>query len=740
MAKNGPLPAVDDILAFIRENPEHATKRDIARAFGIKGEARIWLKNLLKHLVEEGKIDKRAKQHQHKDRLPPVTVLDIFGRDGDGDLLARPSKWGDDQAPVVTIRPSRHKSDPVAGVGDRVLAKIFAAKDKKGTHYHARIIRKIDKMPQTILGILRKSEGDKWRLQPVIRKGHELTIVPDSLQDAKEGDLIEVDVSQTKGFGLRTGRLRHIIGQVDSEKSLSLIALYAHSIPHIFPEQVLEEAERAQSVTSKGREDWRHIDFVTIDPVDAKDHDDAVFAEADFDPLNHGGHVVMVAIADVCAYVTAGSAMDQEAERRGNSVYFPDRVVPMLPERISNNLCSLREGEDRPALGVRMVFDRRGNKRAHSFHRIMMRSRGRLDYEQVQKAIEGQPDDKTADLVATIIKPLFAAYQALKQARDKRMPLDLDVPERKILLDASGQIRDVIIPPRLDAHRLIEEMMIAANVAAAEILAAHAQALIYRIHDQPPLSRQETLREFLRSIGLPLARSGDLTSARINGLLAQVAGTQNQDLVNQMVLRSQSQAEYNPNNIGHFGLALKQYAHFTSPIRRYADLIIHRALIKALKLGNDGLPPSQEARLADIASAISSAERRAQAAERETIDRLVAHYLGSQTGAQFHARISGVTKSGLFVTLDKLGADGFIPVATLAADYYHFDEASHALIGERSRRGYQLADRVDVRLVEALPLAGALRFEMLSPARPQSASTLSYHKSTRRSRQTKRRH
>jgi len=739
MAKIVPLPSSDDIIAFMRENPDRATKRDIARAFNIKGEARIWLKNLLRRLAEEGKIERQGRRHQQKDLLPPVTLLDIFGRDGDGDLLARPAKIHKEQAPVVTIRPPRHhkgaKTGIVAGVGDRVLAKIFVAKpakDGQDISYHARIIRKLDKQPQTALGILRRSGRGEWRLQPVMRKAHEVTVSAESLRGAQEGDLIEVDIAETRGMGLRSGRLRQIIGQVESEKSLSLIALYAHSIPYIFSDDVLEEAARVKPVTGQNREDWRHIDFVTIDPIDAKDHDDAVFARPDPDPLNEGGHIALVAIADVSAYVTSGSEMDREAERRGNSVYFPDRVVPMLPERVSNDLGSLREGEDRPALAVRLIFDSQGNKRAHKFHRIMMRSRAKLDYEQVQKAIDGLPDDKTLPLITTILQPLFAAYRALKKARDKRMPLDLDLPERKILLDETGRIRDVIIPERLDAHRLIEEMMIAANVAAAETLALAAQPMIYRIHDGPPLARQEVLRMFLHSIGLPLARSGDLTSARINNVLLKVAGTPNQELVNQMVLRSQAQAEYNPENIGHFGLALKQYTHFTSPIRRYADLIIHRALIKALKLGDGGLQPSQEARLSEIAGAISNAERRAQAAERETVDRLIAHYLGNQVGGQFSARISGVTKSGLFVTLDKLGADGFIPVSSLGADYYHFDEASHALVGERSRRGHQLADRVEVRLVEALPLAGSLRFEMMSAPRPLSYSTLSHHKSSSR--------
>lgn len=727
------LPGREDILRFITENPDRAGKREIAKAFGLKGEARIWLKTILRELADEGLIEKRRKRIVRQNALPPVAFLDIYGRDSDGSLLARPVEWDGPNPPSVLIRPAR-KTDAssVAGVGDRVLAKVFGSKDDDGPAYSGRIIRKVDAQSQSMLGVLRRLENGELRLEPVDRRQRELVIDPQSAEKAKPGDLIEADIGRDQHHGLKRGRVREVVGHVDSEKALSMIAIFAHGIPHIFPAEVLAEAENIKPATMTGREDWRTLPLVTIDPADAKDHDDAVFAEADTSTDNPGGHVITVAIADVAAYIRPGSAMDKEALNRGNSVYFPDRVVPMLPERISNNLCSLRENEERPALAVRMIFNAQGHKLRHSFHRIMMRSAAKLSYEQAQQAIDGMADEKTAPLLETVLKPLWAAYHAVKQARDARAPLELDLPEKKIVLDSQGRVKDIYVPLRLDAHRLIEEFMIAANVSAAETLKAKKQPFIYRVHDQPSLAKQEALRDFLHAISMPLARGIDLTPEKFNIILAKVEGTEQQELVNQVVLRSQSQAEYSPANIGHFGLSLRNYAHFTSPIRRYADLIVHRALIKALRLGDDGITNDDEENLEDTAIAVSAAERRAMAAERDTIDRLIAHYLAERVGVSFEGRISGVTRAGLFVTLETYGADGLVPISKLGDEYFHFDEARHALVGEKSRKGYQLGDVVKIKLVEAMPIAGALRFEMLSPPRPLPFATQSYHKSGKR--------
>ena len=728
-------PTPQDILDFLSANPDQSGKREIARAFGLKGADRVWLKDLLREMGDAGQIEKRGKRLVQPGGLPHVVELEIFSRDHDGLLLARPAEWPEDAGapPLVQVRGKRGQPSP--GIGNRVLARVFPVKDgpeAKGPAYTAQVLKKLDRSRETVLGVVRKRAGGEFRLEPVTRGEPELVISPDALNDAKAGDLVEAAPDRSSSRGFPRGRVVAVIGSMDSEKAISMIAIHAHGIPHIFPEAVLAESEQARPAAMSGREDWRDVPLLTIDPADAKDHDDAVYAAPDTDEKNPGGQIVDVAIADVAAYVTAGSAMDREALKRGNSVYFPDRVVPMLPERISNDLCSLREAQDRPALAVRMAFDAQGRKLRHSFHRIMMRSAARLSYQQAQAAIDGNPDDKAGPLLEPVLKPLWDAYKVLRKGRGKRQPLELDLPERKILLKDDGTVDSVVIPERLDAHKLIEEFMIQANVAAAETLEAKRRPFVYRVHDVPSLAKQEALREFLQTVGISLARGAQMKPAQFNGILAQVSGSEHEQLVNEVVLRSQSQAVYTPENLGHFGLNLRRYAHFTSPIRRYADLIVHRALIGALGLGAEGLKKDEEDRLEETSALISTTERRAMAAERETVDRLVARHLADRVGADFEARISGVTRSGLFVQLPHFGADGFIPVSSLGDDYYFHDESAHALVGERSGKGFRLADRVEVRLVEVAPLAGAMRFEMLSDPGPLPAGRRSFHKSKRR--------
>jgi ribonuclease R len=723
-------PSREDVLRFIEENPDRSGKRDIAKAFSLKGDDRVWLKDLLRDLQDEGVLRKDHKRLLKAGALPHVVVLDIFSRDDEGGLLGRPSEQAgaDVPPPTVSIRAPRGKAGPAPGIGDRVLAKVFPTGDMEGVAYTGRIIRVFDRRRETVLGVFRAFKDGSFRIEPVERRQPELVVDPEFRGDAKHGDLVEVEPSRTGRYGLPRGKVIAVLGSLTSEKAVSMIAIHAHEIPHIFPQAVFDAAAAAKPATLAGREDWRKVPLITIDPADAKDHDDAVFAEPDQDANNPGGVIVTVAIADVAHYVRPGSALDREALKRGNSVYFPDRVVPMLPERISNDLCSLRENEDRPALAVRMTFAADGHKLRHSFHRVMMHSAAKLSYPQAQAAIDGAPDGRTAPLLDSVLKPLWNAYAALKRGRDARQPLELELPERKILLKPDGTVDRVVVPERLDAHRLIEEFMIQANVAAAETLEAKRQALVYRIHDAPSLAKQEGLREFLASIGLSLARGAQLRPSQFNQILRRVDGADNQELVNEVVLRSQSQAEYSPGNIGHFGLNLHRYAHFTSPIRRYADLLVHRALIAALGFGNDGLTQAEEERLDEISGLISAAERRAMAAERETVDRLVAAYLAERKGEIFDGRIAGVTKAGLFVQLPSYGADGFVPVSTLTGDYYIYDESTHALFGQRSGKGFQLADRVEVRLVEVAPMAGAMRFEMLSEPKALPGGKRSFHK------------
>ncbi|CAM5345193.1 ribonuclease R [Aquamicrobium terrae] len=726
-------PSPEEILRYIAENPDRSGKREIAKAFALRGEDRAWLKDTLRDLQGQGLLEKKRKRHIRPGALPHVAVLDIFGRDSEGGLLARPAEQeGDGPAPTVAVRVSR--GGPVPGIGDRILAKTFPTDDPTGPAYTARIMKIFERRSEAVLGIFRTLRDGTFRIEPVERRQPELVVDKEFQNGAKDGDLVEVEPARAPRYGLPKAKVLAVLGSLTSEKAVSMIAIHAHDIPHIFPPDVLSETQALKPVPLEGREDWRDLPLVTIDPADAKDHDDAVYAAPDPDENNPGGFVATVAIADVAAYVRPGSALDREALNRGNSVYFPDRVVPMLPERISNDLCSLREGEDRPAMAVRMTFSAEGRKVRHSFHRVMMKSVAKLAYPQAQAAIDGVPDDKTRPILDTVLKPLWGAYAVLKRGRDARQPLDLDLPERKILLKPDGTVDRVLVPERLDAHKLIEEFMIQANVCAAETLEARKQALVYRIHDGPSLAKQESLRDFLHTLGLTLARGAQMRPAQFNSILERVKGQDNEELVNEVVLRAQSQAEYSPANIGHFGLNLRRYAHFTSPIRRYADLVVHRALIAALGLGSGGLTRDEEARLEETAALISTAERRAMAAERETVDRLVAAYLAEHIDSRFDARISGVVKAGLFVQLPQYGADGFIPVSSLGGDYYIYDETARSLFGERSGKGYQLADRVEVRLVEVAPMAGAMRFEMLSEPKPLPGSRRSFHKAKGRAR------
>jgi ribonuclease R len=722
--ENG-FPARDAIVAFIRAHPGKVGTREIAREFGLKNADRAELKRILRQLADEGAIEKRGKKNSDPAVLPATVVADITGRDSDGELIAAPAEWDEVESgepPKIRIHvPRQSRPGTAPGVGDRALLRIEKLEVPDAAVYRGRVIKIIDHAKTRVLGIFRALPGGGGRLVPVDKKqaGRELNIARADSGGAEDGDLVSVDLIRSRGFGLASGKVKERLGSLASEKAVSLIAIHAHEIPQAFSPAALREAEEAKPPALKGREDWRDVPLVTIDPPDAKDHDDAVHAQADPDPNNRGGYIVDVAIADVAFYVRPGSALDRDALARGNSVYFPDRVVPMLPERISNDLCSLVPGEPRGALAVRLVIGNDGRKRSHSFHRILMRSAAKLHYAQAQAAIDGRPDDTTGPLLAPILKPLYDAYAVVKRAREERDPLDLDIPERKILLKSDGTVDRVIVPERLDAHKLIEEFMILANVAAAEMLEKKSLPLIYRVHDEPTLEKVHNLQEFLKTLDLPFAKAGALRPALFNRVLAQVRGHDAEPLVNEVVLRSQAQAEYAAENYGHFGLNLRRYAHFTSPIRRYADLIVHRALIRGLGLGEGALPETETVEtLTEVAAQISLTERRAMKAERETADRLIAHFLADRIGATFQGRISGVTRAGLFVKLTDTGADGLIPIRTLGTEYFNYEEARHALVGSRSGAMHRLGDVVDVRLVEAAPVAGALRFELLSEGKP----------------------
>ncbi len=648
--------------------------------------------------------------------LPPVLVAEVVERDADGDLFVRPANY--DDAPLMRLAPDREESRGGApGLGDRALVRL---EKLESGEVQAKLIKTLGASVHRILGVVRKAKGEA-RIEPVDRRvKDQLILLTADAKDVREGDLVLVQPvgGQNRRFGPKPAKVLETVGREDEPRAASLIAIHSHSIPTGFSEAAEAEAEAAKPPTLKGREDLRAIPLVTIDPEDARDHDDAVYAQADDDKANPGGWIVWVAIADVAAYVRAGSALDREAWTKANSVYFPDRVEPMLPERLSAGLCSLREGEERASMAVRMVFGADGRKRGHRFVRGLMRSAAKLSYGEAQAAIDGAPGDKTGPLLEPVLKPLWAAYRTVCKAREARSPLDIDSPERRIVMDRGGEVVSIDKRERFDAHRLIEEFMIQANVCAAETLEQKKSPLIYRIHDAPSQEKLFNLGDFLSTIGLTWNKGEPPRTDRFNRLLGETREGPHAEVVNEVVLRTQMQAQYSPDNIGHFGLNLDRYAHFTSPIRRYADLIVHRALIRALKLGDDGLTDTEIARLEHTADHITAAERAAMAAERDATDRYVAAFLKDRVGAEFTGRITGVTRFGLFIRLSETGADGLVPVSSLGGEYFIHDDRAHALVGERTGRRFRLGARVEVRLKEATPITGGLLFEMLSEAEP----------------------
>ncbi|NHF73900.1 ribonuclease R [Paracoccus xiamenensis] len=728
------LPSKQQILDWVAEHPDAAAKRDIAKAFGVKGAEKIELKRLLKELAQEGRLERRRKSYRDAEHLPPVTVVELLPPDGQGDIFVRPLELrGDGPPPRILYRP--READPALGKGDRFLARLIEERGED-QDYIARLIRRIGEAKHKIVGIFRKN-AEGGRIMPIDKGAdREWRVREADSFGAQDGELVEAEQAGPKGrMGLPQARITDRLGDPSAPRAVSLIAIHQHNIPDDFPDEVIAEADAKKPATMKGREDLRDLPLLTIDPADARDRDDAVAAMPDTDPKNPGGMILWVAIADVAYYVTPGSALDREARKRGNSTYFPDRVVPMLPDVLSGDLCSLHEGVDRAVLAVRMRLDAQGNKIGHDFHRGMMRSRASLSYEQAQAAADGNPDEATAPLMDDAIKPLWQAYDLLKGARARRQPLDLDLPERRIELTDDGRVKSVNFKDRFDAHKLIEEFMVLANVAAAEELNRLKRPLLFRVHEEPTLEKLDALREVAQASGFNLAKGQVLHTSHLNRLLAQAEGTDFDELINMSTLRSMTQAYYSPDNFGHFGLALKNYAHFTSPIRRYSDLIVHRALILGHGWGKDGLSEWDIENLSDTATQISNTERRSMEAERDTTDRYLAAYLAERVGSEMTGRISGVQKFGAFVKLDETGADGLIPIREIGNEYFHHDREAQQLIGAETGLEIGIGQRVLVRLAEASPLTGGLILELLE----LEGSAIAQRPKTRRGRGVRRR-
>ncbi len=696
------LPTRQQIIDFITSSDTPAGKREIARAFGLHGQDKILLKQILKDMADEGLIDSAPGRAFHKmGGLPKVTVLRVADADGDT-IWAVPERWDAEGVPVprLRVREGRGKRSAL-GIGDRILART----EEAGNGWVAHPMKKLARGEELILGVLHEEGGRLW-LQGVEKKERRSWPVSDA-GDAEAGDLV---LAEKTGRPPRiTAKVTERLGDPFAPRSFSLIAIHRHSIPDIFSDEVIEEAERVSRQELGKREDLRHLPIVAIDPADARDHDDAVWAAPDDDPKNEGGWKAVVAIADVSFYVRPGSQLDREARKRGNSVYFPDRVVPMLPEILSAEVCSLKEGEDRAALVCHLQVGRNGELKSWRFSRAVVSIAANIAYEDAQAAIDGKLEHP---LTEAALRPLWDCWHALNPARDKREPLDLDLPERRIMLDEMGRILSVSPRERLDAHKLIEDYMIAANVAAAKALEAKKAPVMYRIHEPPSREKLVALREYLKTFGVEFALGQVVRPATFNHILERVGEADFRPQVMEQVLRTQTQAYYGPANHGHFGLALGSYAHFTSPIRRYADLIVHRALVEAYGLGPGGLTAEESAGMERIGESISQLERRAMEAERETIDRYVAAYLANHVGEVMEARITGVQSFGFFATIEGIGGDGLVPARDLGSEYFRYDEASQRLIGDQSGEEFASGQRLKLRLVEANPVSGALRFEL----------------------------
>ncbi|MCQ8184299.1 ribonuclease R [Parvularcula maris] len=704
-----PIPSDQELIDFIesetKSSGDSPAQRDIAKAFGIKGADRAELRRALRRLEDEGKLRLEGKRARRPGQLPPVTVMTAQRMDGEGDLVC---SLAQEEIEAEVLLPSKEaaKARPPIGVGDRFLGRIH----QDGESLRASVIKVLPKPEGRILGTFTASKRSGGFVDPVSRRTKtSYEIGPKDTLGAKEGDLVFAEPVNQRGYGPKRGRVTEVVGSVTEERNLSLIALAEHDIPLEFPSDVMREAEAIGFQPSKHHVDLTGLPLVTIDPATARDHDDAVHAER----LEDGGFRLTVAIADVSYFVRPGSAIDREAEKRGNSVYLPDRVVPMLPERLSNDLCSLKEGQERLALACEIEIGAKGGKRKHRFFRAKIKNHQNLAYERAQAIEDGEAEG------LPVVGVLFEAYRALIAARERRQPLDLDMAERRIIMGEDGTVEGVERKERMDAHRLIEEFMVLANVCAAETLEEHRRTAIYRVHEPPDPERLAALREYLTGLGYSLPKADDIRSKNLNGVLKMARQRDEIDIIALSILRSQSQAVYDTENVGHFGLSLKRYAHFTSPIRRYADLTVHRGLVRALGLGEGAEREEDEERLDGIAEDISKTERAAVQAERDTQARMLAAFLEEQVGATFTGRISGVTRVGLFVTLDETGADGFVPMRTLGWEYFEHDEKRSRVVGQESGGTFSLGMPVKVRLVEVTPLQGGLRFDMLSkPALP----------------------
>jgi len=712
------LPTSKQILDFIEQSGQPAGKREIARAFNLHGHDKILLKALLKDMADEGLIDSAPGRAFHKaGGVPKVTVLRVVSVE-DGQVWAQPESWHAD-TPAPRLRVMERGKRSALALNDRILART----EERGQGHVAHPMKKLQRSADLILGVVRQ-EGERHYLTPVDKKERRELPISD-LKDAQPGDLV---LAEPSGRPPRvSARVDAILGDPFAPRSFSMIAIHKHGLRDEFRDEAIEEAKKVAQQPLGDREDLTQLPIVAIDPEDARDHDDAIWAS----PREDGdGWDAVVAIADVSFYVRPGSELDREARARGNSVYFPDRVVPMLPHELSSDICSLKEGQVRAALACHLHIGKDGALKNWRFSRVKICVAANIAYENAQAAMDAIGEEVIemasspcsmpplegpvpSELVEKSLKPLWACWRALLAARNKREPLELDLPERRVMLDEKGRILSVAPRERLDAHRLVEDYMIAANVAAAKALERKKAPVMYRVHEAPGREKLVALKDYLATFDIEFALGQVIRPSIFNRIIDRIGPDHDaRPEIMEQLLRTQMQARYSPETLGHFGLALGSYAHFTSPIRRYADLLVHRALVSAYGLGEGGLPKQDAEDFTTIGEHISMLERRAMEAERDTVDRYVAAFLADKVGQILRCRITGVQPFGFFATVEDLGGDGLVPAAILGNEYFRYDEAARALVGEETGETFRVGQHLELKLAEANPASGALRFEL----------------------------
>ena len=718
------LPDMSEIMDYLTRQSRPVSQKELNRTFGLKGDNRVRVKKMMKEMKSKGIIhtEQKSKKITLPSNLSERIIVEVTGIDSMGDLIARPFEWVSDRpAPQIII--TKDQLSPPAGIGDVVQVHISPIGNQT---YHAKTLRRVSVGENKMVGVY--ENGKVYSVDRRLKQAFSLTGIPQN-QKLKNKDLVLVEIPLVRVSNPNAAFIRKI-GSADEAYAATLISVYLHNLPVAFTESAEKQAERAKiPKLDKIRLDLRSIPFVTIDGVDARDFDDAVWAEPDGDPHNKGGWHVMIGIADVAWYVRPGSALDIDARVRGNSVYFPDRVLPMLPPALSNGVCSLNPNEDRAALVCEAWINKNGYKIRHEFHRALIRSARRLTYDEVQSAMDGEI---VIQGLENEIKNLTGAYYALKANRDKRGVLEIDSPEHQIILNSKGQVTDIGFRKQNLSTHLIEELMILANVSAAETLEEKGAPVMYRVHDKPSDEKIENLKTSLIGMGRPASLTDHPAPQDFNGVLEKAKGTPYEKTINELVLRSQSQAYYSPENIGHFGLALDRYAHFTSPIRRYADILVHRSLIKALKLGEGALTDEEVQTFEDIARHISSTERQGASAEMDAEDRYMALFLEKRIGDIFKARITAITGFGIFVAIEPYQAEGFVPFSDLTGDYFEYDPDTNRLIGRSTGKTYVVGEPLRVVLKEAVPLTGGLRFHIVEKLKQPVPKKVNSHSKAKR--------